>query len=113
MNQFQFVACIAERDILRYTPAGIPIVTATLAHRSSQMEAGIARLIEFDMAAMAVGEISGRFNQAELGQDFQFNGFLARKNRNSRSLVFHIVDFEIVSGSAPNILDTGAKNGIR
>ena len=117
MNQFQFVACIAERDILRYTPAGIPIVSARLEHRSTQMEAGIARLIEFEMSALAVGEISGRFNRAELGKVFQFGGFLARKNRNSKSLVFHIVDFEaaseVVSESALNILDTGAKNGIR
>jgi primosomal replication protein N len=117
VNQFQFVACVAERDILRYTPAGIPIVSARLEHRSTQMEAGIARLIEFEMSALAVGEISGRFNQAELGKVFQFSGFLARKNRNSKSLVFHIVDFEaaseVVSESALNILDTGAKNGIR
>jgi primosomal replication protein N len=113
VNQFQFVACIAEREVLRYTPAGIPIVSARLEHRSSQIEAGMVRLIEFEMSALAVGEISGRFNQAGLGQTFRFNGFLARKNRNSRSLVFHIVDFEIVSESAPNILDTGAKNGIR
>ena len=96
--------------MLRYTPAGIPIVSATLRHSSQQLEAGIERLVEFEIAALAAGEISGRFNQAELGGIFQFTGFLARKNRNSKSLVFHIVDFE-----TPNLdqIDTGAKNGIR
>jgi primosomal replication protein N len=79
---------------LRYTPAGIPIVSAKLLHRSEQVEAGIPRLIEFEVAALAVGEISGRFSQAELGGSFQFSGFLARKSRNSKSLVFHIIDFE-------------------
>ena len=44
--------------------------------------------------AIAAGEISGRFNQAELGGTFQFTGFMARKSRNSKSLVFHIIDFE-------------------
>lgn len=94
MNQLQLIANIAERDVLRYTPAGIPIVSAKLLHSSQQFEAGVQRLVEFEIAALAAGEISGRFNQAELGGTFQFTGFLARKNRNSKSLVFHIVDFE-------------------
>ncbi len=88
---------IAEREILRYTPAGIPIVSAKLLHSSQQLEAGVERLIEFEIAAIAAGEISGRFNQAELGKTFRFTGFLARKNRNSKSLVFHIADFEITN----------------
>jgi primosomal replication protein N len=95
VNQFQFIANIAEREVLRYTPAGIPIVSAKLLHSSQQVEAGVPRLVEFEVAAQAAGEISGRFNQAELGGTFQFTGFLARKSRNSKSLVFHIVDFDI------------------
>jgi primosomal replication protein N len=97
VNQLQLIASITERDALRYTPAGIPIVSAKLLHNSEQMEAGVKRLVEFEIAAIAAGEISGKFNQAELGASFQFTGFLARKNRNSRSLVFHITDFEIHS----------------
>ncbi|RJG06446.1 primosomal replication protein N [Noviherbaspirillum cavernae] len=97
MNQLKFVACIAERDALRYTPAGIPIVSAKLLHSSEQVEAGVSRLVEFEVAAVAAGEISGRFNQAELGSTCWFTGFLARKNRNSKSLVFHVTDFEAYS----------------
>jgi primosomal replication protein N len=88
------IASIAEREILRYTPAGIPIVSARLLHHSQQIEAGVTRLVEFEIAAIAAGEISGRFNQADLGETFQFTGFLARKSRNSKSLVFHISDFD-------------------
>jgi primosomal replication protein N len=95
VNQFQCVATIAEREVLRYTPAGIPIVSAKLLHSSQQLEAGVQRQVEFEIAAVAAGEISGRFNQAELGGTFQFTGFLVRKNRNSKSLVFHITDFTI------------------
>ena len=94
MNQFRIIANIAEREILRYTPAGIPIVSARLLHSSQQIEAGIQRLVEFEMTALAAGEISGRFSQAELGGMFEFTGFLARKSRNSKSLVFHIIDFK-------------------
>ncbi|MGX4644250.1 primosomal replication protein N [Massilia sp. SYSU DXS3249] len=93
MNQLQVVATIAERDVLRYTPAGVPVVSAILMHSSQQVEAGVARLVEFEIAAFAAGEISGRFASAELGAAHQFTGFLARKNRNSKALVFHIIDF--------------------
>ena len=82
---------------MRYTPAGMPIVSAVLQHSSQQMEAGIARLTEFEILALAAGEISGRFSQAQLGGLYQFTGFLARKSRNSKSLVFHIIDFSAVS----------------
>jgi primosomal replication protein N len=94
VNQLRLIGTIAERDVLRYTPAGMPIISARLLHNSEQIEAGIPRLVEFEIAVLAAGEISGRFSQAELGKPFQFTGFLARKNRNSKSLVFHVMDFE-------------------
>ena len=93
MNQLQVVATIAERDVLRYTPAGVPVVSAILMHSSQQVEAGVPRLVEFEIPAFAAGEISGRFGSAELGASYRFDGFLARKNRNSKALVFHIIDF--------------------
>jgi len=109
-NVFQLVAAIAEREVIRYTPAGIPIVSATLQHRSEPIESGIKRLIEFKLAALAVGEISGKFSAAVLGGTFWFTGFMARRIRNGRSLVFHISDFAAVeaddsSGSTAKIVD--------
>ena len=85
---------------MRYTPAGMPIVNAVLQHRSQQMEAGIARLSEFEIAAIAAGEISGRFSQTPLAGLYQFTGFLNKKSRNSKSLVFHIIDFSAVADSS-------------
>lgn len=93
MNQLQVVATIAERDVLRYTPAGVPVVSAILMHSSQQVEAGVERLVQFEISAFAAGDISGRFAAAELGAAHQFTGFLAKKNRNSKALVFHIIDF--------------------
>lgn len=79
----------------------MPIVNAVLQHRSQQMEAGIARLSEFEVSAVAAGDISNRFSQAPLGGVYQFTGFLNKKSRNSKSLVFHIIDFRAVADSAP------------
>ncbi len=81
---------------MRYTPAGVPIVTASLLHSSQQMEAGVERRVDFEIAALAAGEISGRMARAELGAVHLFTGFLAKKSRNSKSLVFHIIDFSAV-----------------
>lgn len=97
MNELLLDASIAERDTLRYTPAGIPIVSGTLIHRSEQVEARVDRTVEFEIAAVAAGEISGRFASAELGAVHRFRGFMARKNRNSKALVFHIIDFSGVA----------------
>lgn len=78
----------------------MPIVNAVLQHRSQQVEAGIARLSEFEVAAVAAGEISTAFSEAPLGGVYQFSGFLNKKTRNSKALVFHIIDFSAVPDSS-------------
>lgn len=93
MNQLKVVASIVEKSTLRYTPAGIPIATAILTHNSQQAQAGTQRQVEFEITAIAAGDISKRFLDIELGTVLIFTGFLARKNRNSKSLVFHVTDF--------------------
>ncbi len=95
-NSFHCTALLAERDIVRYSPAGIPIVAARLLHASEQIEAGISRRVEFELAALAAGQIALRLEQANLGAAYRFSGFMARKNRNSKSLVFHLSDFETI-----------------
>jgi len=43
VNELSLVASILERDTLRYTPAGIPIVGGILQHGSMQTEARVER----------------------------------------------------------------------
>ena len=92
MNRLQLDAQVVEREPLRYTPAGVPIVNCLLAHRGTTQEAGSARQIELTLAAMAAGEISGSIANLELGQPARFAGFLAPRHRNAKSLVFHITE---------------------
>ncbi|MDE2428198.1 MAG: primosomal replication protein N [Burkholderiales bacterium] len=99
MNQLKVRAKVVEKAPLRYTPAGIPVASALLMHQSQQIEAKAGRLVEFEIQALAAGEISSRFDSLAMDVDVEFTGFLARKNRNSKSLVFHVTDFEI------NLLD--------
>jgi len=116
MNQFQLIAQVVEREVLRYSPAGIPIVSATLAHDSQQLEAKVYRLVEFEIPVLAIGEISGRMNQLILGRNYQFSGFITRKSRNSKSLIFHVIDIHDVNQKNENEAEIdrlGANHGIR
>lgn len=101
-NRLQLVACIVERDIVRFTPAGVPVVTALLRHCSQQTEAETKRLVELEIPAMAIGKIANELDKLESGQIQCFTGFLAKKTRNNKSLVFHITD--IVSLTEQNKL---------
>lgn len=91
------MATLAERDVKRYTPAGIPMVSAKLMHESEQVEAGVVRRVEFEMVAVAAGQIAEMLERAEMGRMYRFCGFIVRKNRNSKALVFHLADFETIS----------------
>jgi len=94
MNRLQLTASVVEREPVRYTPAGIPIASVTLQHRAEVVEAGIARQVELTMQAVAAGEASGRLERVEMGVETLFTGFLAKKNRNARTLVFHITELQ-------------------
>jgi primosomal replication protein N len=88
------MASVVEREPVRYTPAGVPIASATLQHRSEVVEAGIARQVELLMPAVAAGAASGKLEACEMGVEALFTGFLAKKSRNARTLVFHITELQ-------------------
>jgi primosomal replication protein N len=92
VNQLTIVAKLIEKAAVRYTPAGIPIANGVLLHSSQQKEAGLSRLVEVELVALAAGEQSKIVSDLPLDVEFCFSGFLARKNRNSKSLVFHITE---------------------
>ena len=94
MNQLKLVASVSEKTALRYTPAGIPIVSGTLRHISKQKQAAVEREVDLEIFALAAGDISQQFQDLPLGSVTVFSGFLARKTRNSKSLVFHIIEIE-------------------
>lgn len=97
MNRVDLTATLLERDALRYTPAGIPIVTVRLAHQSVQQEAGTNRTVEMELTAQAADRVALRIDTLALGSAVRLGGFLAPRRRNVRSLVLHITDIEPAS----------------
>ncbi len=90
---------MTERKALRYTPAGIPVTEALLQHVSQQVEANMARQVEFEMAVIALGESARWLQAAPLGGAVKVTGFLTAKSRNSRTTVLHVSTIEFLEGN--------------
>ena len=93
MNHLVLQAQLVERGALRYTPAGIPAVDLGLKHESQVTQEGQTRYISFEIKARALGDITGRLAQIELGSTHGFAGFLGSQ-RNGRGIVFHVTELD-------------------
>ena len=96
MNRLDLHAVIAEVSPLRYTPAGLPALDLRLEHASRIEELGQPREVKANIRAIALGTQAERLQTQALGSLWQFTGFIASP-RNSKHLVFHIQDFQIIS----------------
>jgi primosomal replication protein N len=95
LNRVGLTAALVEREAIRYTPAGVPIVGLKLSHRSVQREAGADRTVELEIAAIAADRIALRIERVPLGTALKLEGFLAPRRRNVKALVLHVTEFEL------------------
>ena len=82
---------------LRYTPAGIPILSFIIGHTSEQVEAGMKRKVECEVNAMVMGELARTCQTLKAGAEVKASGFLAKRSFKSTQLVMHINKLEKVS----------------
>jgi primosomal replication protein N len=94
-NRVELCGDVIEREALRHTPAGIPILALRVQHESTQIEGGLHRQVKFEIDAMAVGETAQRMDAVRLGQRVRMHGFIATRSRLSTRIVLHIDRFEI------------------
>ncbi|MEZ0246591.1 MAG: primosomal replication protein N [Methylophilaceae bacterium] len=87
---------VTEVAELRYTPAGIPLLAFTLKHVSQQNEAGMNRQVECEVPAVAMAKMAEKAKGIKLGSCARVAGFLAKRSLNSRQLVLHINELEII-----------------
>ena len=95
MNRLGLTAALVEREAIRYTPAGVPIVGLKLSHQSVQREAGADRTVDLEISAIAADRLALRMDRVALGTELKLEGFLAPRRRNVKALVLHITDFEL------------------
>ena len=90
---------MVERKALRYTPAGVQVSEGRLQHSSAQIEGGAERLVEIEIAVLALGESARWLQATPLGGVVKVTGFLAAKSRNSKSPVLHVNTLEYLEGN--------------
>ena len=83
-------------DAIRYTPAGLPLLSFVLQHASEQIEAGLKRKVECEVSAVALGNIAADLAKSniQIGDSIKAKGFLAKRSAKSTQLVFHIDKLE-------------------
>ena len=82
---------ITAIESLRHTPAGLPLVNFRLRHCSVQVEAGIRRQTDFEVGAVAIGEIASAVSAFHAGDGVKVQGFLAAKRRMGAQLGTQLV----------------------
>jgi len=92
-NRLTLDATLAERSDLRYTPAGIPALECVLRHSSLQTEAGGARKVDCELAAVAFGEPAIALAVVAVGTPLRCSGFLARRYRTGITVALHVNEF--------------------
>ena len=88
MNKLVLQAEVVQIEPLRYTPAGIPLLSVVLRHGSEQIEAGMKRKVECEVNAVVLGDLA--LKSLEIGSHIQASGFLAKRSLKSTQLVMHI-----------------------
>ena len=87
-----------ERGPLRHTPGGIPVLEFSLAHQSSQVEAGQTRSVDVEMACIVVESLALLLAKSLDGDMMRVSGFLAARSLKRRSPVLHVTHIEFMEG---------------
>jgi primosomal replication protein N len=93
LNRLLLSAQLVARGSLRHTPAGLPALDLSLKHESTVTQQGQPRKVSLEIKARAVGDITHRIGQLELGSQHGFAGFLGSQ-RNGRGIVFHVTELD-------------------
>ncbi|HZV99156.1 MAG TPA: primosomal replication protein N [Methylophilaceae bacterium] len=94
MNKLELTGEVVQVDELRYTPAGIPLLSFVLQHLSDQIEAGMKRKIECDVSVIAMDKVAEQARGIKVGTALKVSGFLAKRSLKSTQLVLHINTIE-------------------
>ncbi|MFG6465949.1 primosomal replication protein N [Roseateles sp. BYS87W] len=93
MNQLHLQAQIQQLGQIRYTPAGLMALDASLKADSEVIEAGKPRKVSLEIKAVAMGEVARQLQALGVGGSGLFRGFLTHQ-RNGRGFIAHVTVIE-------------------
>lgn len=103
-NQVVASGCLVERQALRYTPAGIPVVEFRLRHESEQLEAGAKRKVQCEIACLCMGKEATSMAALREGAEILVKGFFAaRSQRYPAHLVLHVTQWKAAPSNDPPV----------
>jgi primosomal replication protein N len=94
-NRLILQAGIASKEQLRYTPAGIAVLSFTVEHHSNQREAGQPRDVSLTLDCVAIGDKAQSLDGMPTGRELELTGFLSNRSKKSRWVVFHVTEFDL------------------
>lgn len=94
LNKLVLIGAVTAIEPLRYTPAGLPLLSFVLHHISETTEAGLKRKVECEVNAVMIGELAN--TAIQLGSQIKAAGFLAKKSAKSTQLVMHIQNIALI-----------------
>ena len=108
-NTLRIVAKLIELAPMRYTPAGVAVVSCVLEHASRQIENGVERDVECQLPAVALGDMAQQMRVAGCGWEIEATGFLAAKSKRTKSPVLHITNIRFLEGIDNGFQTEGSK----
>ena len=94
MNKLALSGTVVGLEPIRYTPAGLALLSFVLQHASEQVEAGLKRKVECEVNAVAIGDIAKQ--HITLGAQLKVQGFLAKRSAKSTQLIMHVNNIELI-----------------
>jgi primosomal replication protein N len=94
LNKLAISGQVTQIEDLRYTPAGLPLLSFVISHVSEDIEAGMKRKVECEIKAVAIGDLAN--TNIQLGTTLRALGFLAKRSAKSTQLVLHIKNLELI-----------------
>jgi len=94
VNKLVLSGQVTHCEPLRYTPAGIPLLSFVINHVSENIEAGLKRKVECEINAVAMGDLAK--SNIQDGANINVSGFLAKRSAKSTQLVLHILKIEVI-----------------
>jgi primosomal replication protein N len=94
VNKLVLSGTVTAIEPLRYTPAGLPLLSLVLHHVSENTEAGLKRQVECEINAVLMGELAK--TNILLGSQIKVAGFLAKRSAKSTQLVMHIQNIQLI-----------------
>ncbi|WP_434778278.1 primosomal replication protein N [Neisseria sp. Ec49-e6-T10] len=94
-NKLTLSARVVSVSSLRYTPAGVPVLSMMLKHQSEQIESGKSRIVECELAAKFLGQEALNWQYVQ-DKAVLVSGFLSQKSLRSTQVILHIQTIELI-----------------